>query len=410
MKDSLCKILLVYMSSKFDKSIDDIKIIFRYGKVSQSIGNGKKIYDITFEKFSDVILLIFYSASLSFGEAYFKGNIKVKGSLSEFVFAVDKNFSNKVRFSFVSNLNYLKNLLFKKYRRNSLSEAVGNVRVHYEHEPDFYKLFLDSGMQYSCAYFLKDEMSIDEAQEAKKELISQKLLLTESCNILDIGCGWGGLALHMAEKYGCSVHGITLSEQQLDFAQNNMLEKGLESKLKYSATDYRDVEEKYDRIVSIGMFEHVGFKSYDSFFGKVYGCLKEDGVALIHTIGRVKGPGATDAFLSKYIFPGGYIPSLSEITPHIEKNNLIITDIEFLHMHYAKTLSKWREKFLMQRATVDEKFGENFRRLWEYYLIISESAFRCEFMTIFQIQLAKKTSSVPNSRNYIYNQSENINL
>ena len=405
MKNFLCKILLKYMSLKLKKYTSDITIIFRCGLVSQRIGTGNIIYDINFKKFKDILLLIFHSASLSFGEAYFRGDIEIKGSLAEFVFVIDKNFNNKVRFSFLSNLNYFKNFLLKQFSRNSMRQSVNNVRAHYDHEPGFYEIFLDKSMQYSCAYFFKNNMSIDEAQDAKKDLISKKLLLSENHDVLDIGCGWGGLALHMVKKYNCFVHGITLSQQQLNYAQNSIQNLGLDEKLKYTATDYRDVDRKYDRVVSIGMFEHVGLKNYKHYFSKIYDCLHEDGLALVHTIGRNRGAGTTDSYLSKYIFPGGYIPSLSEILPHIEKSNLVITDIEFLHMHYAETLSKWREKFLAQSTMVDLKFGEEFRRLWEYYLIISESAFRNEYMTVFQIQLSKKTGSVPVSRDYMYNSS-----
>ena len=405
MKNFLCKILLKYMSLKLKKYTSDITIIFRCGLVSQRIGTGNIIYDINFKKFKDILLLIFHSASLSFGEAYFRGDIEIKGSLAEFVFVIDKNFNNKVRFSFLSNLNYFKNLLLKQFSRNSMRQSVNNVRAHYDHEPGFYEIFLDKSMQYSCAYFSKNNMSIDEAQDAKKDLISKKLLLSENHDVLDIGCGWGGLALHMVKKYNCFVHGITLSRQQLNYAQNSIQNLGLDKKLKYTATDYRDIDRKYDRVVSIGMFEHVGLKNYKHYFSKIYDCLHEDGLALVHTIGRNRGAGTTDSYLSKYIFPGGYIPSLSEILPYIEKSNLVITDIEFLHMHYAKTLSKWREKFLAQSTMVDLKFGEEFRRLWEYYLVISESAFRNEFMTVFQIQLSKKTGSVPVSRDYMYNSS-----
>ncbi len=403
MKNFLCKILLMYMSLKLKKYTSDITIIFRYKRVSQSIGQGSKIYDINFKKFKDILLLIFHSASLSFGEAYFKGDVEIKGSLAEFVFVIDKNFNNKVRFSFLSNLNYLKNLLLKQFARNSLQQSVNNVSAHYDHEPGFYKIFLDKSMQYSCAYFSKKNMSIDEAQDAKKDLISKKLLLSENHDVLDIGCGWGGLALHMVKQYNCFVHGITLSQEQLNYAQNSIQNLGLDTKLKYTATDYRDIDRKYDRVVSIGMFEHVGLKNYTHYFSKIYDCLHEDGLALVHTIGRIRGPGTTDSYLSKYIFPGGYIPSLSEILPHIEQSNLVITDIEFLHMHYAETLSKWREKFLSQSTVVDLKYGEEFRRLWEYYLVISESAFRNEFMTVFQIQLSKRTETVPYSRDYMYN-------
>ena len=319
MKNFLCKILLKYMSLKLRKHTSDITIIFRYGKVSQSIGQGNIIYDINFKKFKDILLLIFHSASLSFGEAYFRGDIEIKGSLAEFVFVIDKNFNNKVRFSFLSNLNYLKNLLLKQFARNSLQQSVNNVRAHYDHEPGFYEIFLDKSMQYSCAYFSKKNMSIDEAQDAKKDLISKKLLLSENHDVLDIGCGWGGLALHMVKKYNCFVHGITLSQQQLNYAQNSIQNLGLDKKLKYTATDYRDVDRKYDRVVSIGMFEHVGLKNYTHYFSKIYDCLHEDGLALVHTIGRNRGAGTTDSYLSKYIFPGGYIPSLSEIIPHIER-------------------------------------------------------------------------------------------
>ncbi len=402
MRYIICKLLFYYLSIKFNHHFNEIKIIFRYENLSQPVGRGKNIFELSFSKLIDIILLIFYSASLSFGEAYFKGNVSIKGDLDKFVFAIDKNFNNQVRFSYFSNLRYLVNLLSKKLRRNSLSTSIGNVRAHYDQDPEFYKLFLDSSMQYSCAYFSNNNISLEEAQYAKKDHISKKLLLNSGLKILDIGCGWGGLSLFIAKNYDCFCHGITLSKNQLNMARDRAIKENMNNLLEYSETDYRNLKNKYDRIVSIGMFEHVGLKNYDQFFKKVSECLKSDGVALIHTIGRIRGPGATDPFLSKYIFPGGYIPALSEILPSIEKNNLMITDIEFLHLHYAITLNKWREKFLKKSSFIKKKYGENFMKMWEYYLIISESAFRTNHMTVFQIQLAKKPSSIPSNRDYIY--------
>ena len=402
MRYFVCKLLFYYLSVMFNNRLNKIVIIFHYKNLSQSIGSGNKTYELRFTKLIDIILLIFYSASLSFGEAYLKGNVSIKGGLDKFIFAIDKNFENQVRFSFFSTLRYLVNLISQKLRRNSLSKSIGNVRVHYDQDPEFYKLFLDSSMQYSCAYFSNNNMSIEEAQYKKKDHISKKLLLNSSLKVLDIGCGWGGLSLFIAKNYGCFCHGITLSINQLNMARDIAKAENLNNLLEYSDTDYRNLNNKYDRIVSIGMFEHVGLKNYDQFFNKVSTCLKSDGIALIHTIGRIRGPGATDPFLSKYIFPGGYIPSLSEILPSIEKNNLIITDIEFLHLHYATTLNKWREKFFKKSSFIKKKYGKNYMRMWEYYLIISESAFRTNHMTVFQIQLAKKPSSIPSNRDYIY--------
>jgi len=220
--------------------------------------------------------------------------------------------------------------------------------------------------------------------------------------LLDIGCGWGGLGLSLHEITGAQVTGVTLSEQQLSVANERAKKDKVDKDVEFRLQDYRDVPETFDRIVSVGMFEHVGRQNYGAFFKKVYSCLKEDGVALIHTIGRADGPGSTDPWTGRYIFPGGYAPSLSEIMPHIEKAGLYITDLEVLRLHYAETLREWRKKTFEHKEEIVELYNEEFFRMWDFYLSLSEGAFRNLGHVVFQIQLAKKVDTVPMTRDYMY--------
>src|SRR5262249_28651740 len=254
---------------------------------------------------------------------------------------------------------------------------------------------------YSCAYFEREGLSLETSQLAKKRHIAAKLLVEPGHKILDIGCGFGGLAIYLARFCRADVTGVTLSQTQLDVARAAAADLDLTSTTDFRFYDYRDVEKTFDRIVSVGMFEHVGLHHYDAYFRKVACLLNEDGVALIHTIGRLDGPCATNPWVAKYIFPGGYLPALSEIMPAIERSGLFVTDIEILRLHYAETIRAWRERFAAQRAEVKARRGERFCRIWELYLTGSEVAFLREGLAVFQIQLAKKLDTVPLTRDYI---------
>ena len=273
-----------------------------------------------------------------------------------------------------------------------------NVSRHYDLGNDLYSLFLDKDWQYSCAYFDKQGIGIDEAQRRKKDHIARKLMLKRDSTVLDIGSGWGGMALHLA-PHAKSVKGITLSKQQIARARERT-EKN--NKIRFELLDYRLESETFDRVVSVGMLEHVGRSHYGAFFKSVSRCLARDGVALIHTIGRPKPTGSTDPFIRKYIFPGGYIPSLNELTRAIEKTDLVVADMESLFMHYADTLRSWRERFMANRKEAVAMKGEYFARIWEFYLAGSEVAFRNGHMMVYQIQLLKPEADRPVTRGYIY--------
>ena len=281
----------------------------------------------------------------------------------------------------------------------SLKRAKHNVHRHYDLGNQFYSLFLDEDWQYSCAYFDDPNITLDEAQRRKKEHILRKLVLNPDSSVLDIGCGWGGMAIHLAPLVK-SVKGITLSEEQLAKAQERI--KGKNLNIEFALTDYREENGVFDRVVSVGMLEHVGKAHYDTFFSTVDRCLNKDGVALIHTIGRPDVAKSTNPFIHKYIFPGGYLPSLSQLSKAIEKTDLMIADIEVLFLHYAETLRHWRMRFLENKDKVVALYDEKFARIWECYLASCEVNFRFGNLMVFQIQLIKPKSQFPTDRRYIY--------
>jgi cyclopropane-fatty-acyl-phospholipid synthase len=285
---------------------------------------------------------------------------------------------------------------FNPARRSKL-----NVAHHYDLSPALFELFLDRDRQYSCAYFDMLDENIDSAQENKKRHLAAKLLLKDGQRVLDIGCGWGGLALYIARRFNVQVTGITLSQEQHVAANQRARDERLEGRASFDLRDYRAQTGKFDRIVSVGMFEHVGVPFYPAFFNKVRDLLTDDGVALLHTIGRSGPPDVTDPWIRKYIFPGGYMPALSEIMPAVERVGLTVTDIEFIGPHYAETLRAWRNRFQANRDKVKAIYDERFCRMWEYYLSGSEVSFRHMGTTLFQIQMVKNRESVPMRRGYI---------
>jgi cyclopropane-fatty-acyl-phospholipid synthase len=292
--------------------------------------------------------------------------------------------------------------LFRRLQQFNLrSRSRRNVAHHYDLDGRLYALFLDADQQYSCAYFEAPGQSLDDAQLAKKRHLAAKLLVEPGANVLDIGCGWGGLALYLAEVAGAHVTGITLSQEQLARAQRRAIERRRTQDAIFRLEDYRDVAGRFDRIVSVGMFEHVGVGFYDRYFRKCAGLLEDDGVFLLHTIGRSGSPSVTNPWIAKYIFPGGYIPALSEVLPAIQRARLVVTDVEILQLHYAETLKAWRERFLAHREEVERLYDARFVRMWEFYLASSEMAFRESDLVVFQIQLAKRKGVVPQTRDYI---------
>lgn len=285
---------------------------------------------------------------------------------------------------------------------NPAGRSKRNVAHHYDLSDELYETFLDSNRQYSCAYFVTPDDSLEQAQQQKMRHIAAKLLLQPGQKVLDIGSGWGGLALHLAAAVpGLDVTGVTLSEEQLKYANARARREGLSDRVRFELRDYRAQQGAFDRIVSVGMFEHVGVNHYQEFFATVRRLLVADGVALLHTIGRVNGPGPTNPWIDRYIFPGGSLPALSEMVPPIERSNLCITDIETLRLHYAETLKHWRARFLAKREQVTRLYDARFVRMWELYLAASETAFRHFGHVVFQIQLARDVDAVPLTRDYI---------
>jgi cyclopropane-fatty-acyl-phospholipid synthase len=283
-----------------------------------------------------------------------------------------------------------------------------NVAHHYDLDGRLYSLFLDADRQYSCAYFEHAEQSLDDAQLAKKRHLAAKLLMQKGQRVLDIGCGWGGLGLYLADICGADVTGVTLSEEQHGIANGRAVEKGLSDRARFLLQDYRDVPGPFDRIVSVGMFEHVGIDHYATYFRKARELLADDGVMVLHSIGRSEGPGVTNPWIAKYIFPGGYIPAVSEVLRYVEASGLLVTDIEILRLHYAETLKAWRERFLAHREDVERIYDQRFVRMWEFYLAASEMSFRKQNMMVMQIQITKKQGVTPMTRDYIMREEQRL--
>jgi len=295
----------------------------------------------------------------------------------------------------------LRRLVRPLLMHNPLGRAQRNVAHHYDLCDRLYELFLESERQYSCAYFATPGDSLEQAQGRKMRRIAAKLRLEPGQKLLDIGSGWGGLGLFLARSAGADVTGVTLSVEQQKYAEARAAGEGLSDRARFALRDYRQEPGQYDRVVSVGMFEHVGVGHYDEYFTKVAELLKPDGVALIHTIGSIAEPSAPHPWIRKYIFPGGYIPSLSEITPAIERSGLVVSDIEVLRLHYAETLKAWRERFMARRDEVKALYDERFCRMWEFYLAACEAGFRHSGLVVFQIQLAHRMDAVPLTRVYL---------
>ena len=346
--------------------------------------------------------LLFYP-DLYLGEAYTDGSIILEnGTLSEFLEIAFQNIGRNDISLYSKILNKIRGSYRYLTNFNKIVKSKENVSHHYDISEKLYDLFLDEKRQYSCAYFKSENNSLDEAQNNKIDHIIKKLNIKPNQRILDIGSGWGSLAIEIAKKTSANVTGITLSENQLEYSKNQAKQLNLDNQVNFELIDYRQINEKYDRIVSVGMFEHVGRKYYQKFFNQVAKLLNEDGAALIHTIGSVNSPRDPQPWITKYIFPGGYTPSLSEIARPIENSGLIISDLEVLRMHYAHTLNHWKNRFLSKKDKVLEMFDERFMRMWEFYLASCEMAFKWGDQVVFQLQLSKKLTSVPNTRDYIY--------
>jgi len=346
--------------------------------------------------------LLFYP-DLYFGEAYADGKIKIEnGNLTDFLNLTFKNIGRNEINIFGKILNKMKGTFRYLTNFNLKKKSKDNVAHHYDISDDLYDLFLDSKRQYSCAYFKNENDSLEDAQNNKIEHLIKKLNLEPNQKCLDIGSGWGSLAIEIAKKTKCHVTGITLSENQYKYSLNKAKENNLENQVQFKLADYRELNDKFDRIVSVGMFEHVGRKFYKTFFKQINNLLNDKGLALVHTIGSVNGPRDPQPWISKYIFPGGYTPSMSELSVPIEKSGLILSDTEVLRMHYSHTLRNWKERFLNNKTKVLEMFDEKFFRMWEFYLTSCEMVFKWGDQVVFQFQLTKDFSTAPITRDYIY--------
>jgi cyclopropane-fatty-acyl-phospholipid synthase len=341
-------------------------------------------------------------AQLVVGEAYMQGRLAmVEGTIYDLLATVLQNMMERPLPRWSHSLDLARYMTRRLAQFNPARRSRSNVSHHYDIDGTIYDLFLDSDRQYSCAYFSDRRMDLEEAQVAKKRHLAAKLAVRDGHRVLDIGSGWGGLGIYLARTAGCTVDGVTLSVEQLKLAEERAERQGLKHAVHFHLQDYRHIEGQYDRIVSVGMFEHVGVNHYATFFRKTRELLAEDGVALVHFIGRSDRPTITNPFIAKYIFPGGYIPALSEVMPAIERSGLIATDVEVLRLHYAETLRHWRERFLSHWEEAKAIRGEEFCRMWEFYLAGSECAFRFQNLVVFQIQLTRRVDALPWVRDYV---------
>ena len=340
---------------------------------------------------------------LALGEGYMEGGLTVDDDdLTGFLRLISRNVRKNGSGRFSAAAAGARTGLRRIAQHNPLSVARRNVEVHYDLPTELYKLFLDRNLQYTCGYFREPDMDIDAAQIAKMDHIGKKLLIEPGMRVLDIGSGWGGLSIHLAKKFGAQVTGVTLSKEQLAEAERRAEAAGVADKTDFRLMDYRHLDETFDRVVVVGMMEHVGQPQYPVFMNQISKVLAPDGVALVHTIGRTTPPGQTSPFIHKYIFPGGYIPAMSEVMSVVEKTDLLPTDIEVWRDHYIRTMQAWKALFEKHVDTVREMFDDRFVRMWRYYLTASEMSFSELGLVIFQFQLAHNQHAVPTNREYLY--------
>lgn len=343
------------------------------------------------------------SPVMGLGEGYMNGDVDVSDQdLLGFLSLLSRNRMKGQMPRWYRTGMAVKTGLRSWLQRNDPRKSKSNVAHHYDISDDLYRLFLDEDMQYSCAYFTDPAMSLEAAQTAKKQHIGRKLMIRPGDRVLDIGCGWGGLALTLARDFGAHVTGVTLSENQLNTAKARARAAGLQDQTDFRLLDYRKLDEGFDRVVSVGMLEHVGLPHFSEYFGTINQLLAPDGLAMVHTIGSLSPPMATSSWLDKYIFPGGYIPSLSDLSPAIEQSGLWMADVEILRGHYGRTIHHWRDRFEAELPTVRKMYDERFVRMWRFYLVACEATFEEAYQGVFQIQLSKKQYAVPVTRDYLY--------
>lgn len=352
---------------------------------------------------SGIVSRLIVNPELALGEGYMNGEITIDGDdLHGFLEVLVRNVKTQLPVGWMRAIKTLRLLRRRFDQNNFASAAKRNVAHHYDLSGALYDLFLDRDRQYSCAYFTRPADTLEQAQANKKQHIAAKLLLEPGMRVLDIGCGWGGLALSLARDHGVDVLGVTLSEEQHRIATERAHAEGLSDRVRFQLCDFRHVSGPFDRIVSVGMFEHVGVPHYAGYFRKVQALLKPDGVALIHTIGRCAPPDTTNPWISKYIFPGGYVPAMSEVLPAIENANLWLDDVECWRLHYAKTLRHWFDRFQGNSEKAAQIYDDRFVRMWRFYLVASEQTFRFGRQAVFQFQISRRRDAVPLTRDYLY--------
>lgn len=341
-----------------------------------------------------------FNPALAFGEAYMDGRLVIeRGSLHDFLDLVARNYGSIRDNPWLALLTRLRKGLRQS---NPVGRARRNVAHHYDLSDEFYDIFLDADRQYSCAYFKDPNDTLETAQENKKRHIAAKLCLDRSgLRVLDIGSGWGGLSLYLAEAFGADVTGVTLSREQHGYSMRRAARSSAAERVRFELRDYRELDGRFDRVVSVGMFEHVGKTNYPEFFARLNEFLTEDGIALIHSIGYADTPAPINPFIRKYIFPGADLPSMSEVFTAVEPTGLFVTDLEILRMHYAETLRCWRERLMAQSDEVKALYDERFLRMWEFYLVLSEIGFRRRTNIVFQMQLSRRLDALPITRDYM---------
>lgn len=393
--------LLTHMLRKFIRR-GTLRVIEADGHLTEIVGTEAPVATIRLYD-SSLPLKLFRNPELYAGEAYMDGTLTFEDcTLEDFLGLFSINRATIANYPLQSVLRSISKLLRTFQQHNPIGRAQQNVSHHYDLSEELYRLFLDEDMQYSCAYFENGDETLEEAQEKKKRHIAAKLRLEDGQKILDIGCGWGGMALYLARCANVEVLGVTLSEEQHRVAVERARAAGLEDRVRFELRDYRHVTERFDRIVSVGMFEHVGVSRYDEFFGKAFELLTEDGVGLLHSIGHMSPPSTASPWMRKYIFPGAYSPALSEVFAATERQHLWISDVEVLRVHYADTLVEWNRRFQANRERVAELYDERFCRMWEFYLISAETMFRTGAQMVFHLQFARNRDAAQLTRDYMF--------